>query len=1152
MRITRLDLLRFGKFTDTTLALPHAAHDFHLIVGPNEAGKSTLRTAIQELLFGIDTRSPYNFVHAHKEMRLGALIEHGGKQLDFVRTKGNSKTLQSSGATVLPDNALLPYLGAIERKFFEQMFGLDHDRLVKGGQEILSASNNVGQILFQAAAGIGSLGTIRDRLESEAESLWAPRKAGNREYYLAADELAQAEATLKLCTVKTKDWQEARSSVDAVTEQLQAARRHYEQLAKERLQLERVRRVAPMLSSLNKAEQQLADLGPVVPLPENASAQLTLAEQEIAIAQRSHELFANQAADLSEKIATFAPSSAVLARAADIEALSAQRQTLRNVEGDIAKRESEILVLWQDVQNLTHQLDWPQQSEEALSQRLPGSLLRASMDDLARGHAALQQAQTLAQKTLHDRHAEIQAIASEITLLPATHTPVALSTALAAARAMGDVAAQVKKAATQVARLERELQAAEPALGGWNPGVHTLRTLLPPTHEQLQSLSQERAALALAAATSRDRATDVQSEIPALQLEIAQYKTAHQPVTLEEVQHSRAERDAQWAALKAGALAMSAAASGLEWATQRADNLADQRHDKAHEASELQSRLDRLQRLQLQLTDHSQRATLAAEALAGFDARWSARASAIGLADMALLQVNDWRLARERVLAAASALAEARAAQHDLAATAQSSQTALEQALQGLAEVAPGQPLATLIVLADEWVSTATRTQERRSTLASQQQRAAAALADLQNQVALAQAALADWQLKWTAHLAQAHLPPQSAPAAVTAALALFERIYQQLQKIRDIRVNRIEAMQQELQRFALVASALAKDLAPEWVAEPANQISFSLDNLLKHHVFAAQELQRLTKEHALALAQARTAQTKRVQAEAVLAPLLHASGADNNEALRTAAANSDRQRSLHAEKELALRQLISASDGLDRETLAGEWAATDVDASAANLDAIKRQTDAVVEQLNTLSGALSSAQAVLEKIAGQGDAARAESQRQEALARMANALERYLKVYTAGRLLRWSIERFRETKQGPMLARASDVFMGLTDGAFSKLVVDYEVEPLKLTGQRASGALVEISGMSEGTRDQLYLALRLAALELHLEQTTPLPLIADDLFINYDDTRARAGLQALAKLSKATQVIFLSHHAHLVPVAQSVFGAQLNVVHLG
>ena len=191
----------------------------------------------------------------------------------------------------------------------------------------------------------------------------------------------------------------------------------------------------------------------------------------------------------------------------------------------------------------------------------------------------------------------------------------------------------------------------------------------------------------------------------------------------------------------------------------------------------------------------------------------------------------------------------------------------------------------------------------------------------------------------------------------------------------------------------------------------------------------------------------------------------------------------------------------------------------------------------------------MTAAETALGKIAGQDEAARAESQRQEALAKMANAAERFIKVQVAARLLRWSIERFRESKQGPMLSRASEIFGGLTQGAFCRLLVDYESDPVQLFGQRSSGALVGIDGMSEGTRDQLYLALRLAALELHLGQTVPLPFIADDLFINYDDGRSKAGIEALAKLSEKTQVIFLSHHAHLVPVAREVLGEGLNVV---
>ena len=103
----------------------------------------------------------------------------------------------------------------------------------------------------------------------------------------------------------------------------------------------------------------------------------------------------------------------------------------------------------------------------------------------------------------------------------------------------------------------------------------------------------------------------------------------------------------------------------------------------------------------------------------------------------------------------------------------------------------------------------------------------------------------------------------------------------------------------------------------------------------------------------------------------------------------------------------------------------------------------------------------------------------------------------------------------------------------------------------MTLNGQRPNGELVGIAGMSDGTRDQLYLALRLAAMELHLDQSHALPFIADDLFITYDDQRAKAGLEALGGLSEKTQVIFLSHHDHLVPTVREVFGSQVNVVNL-
>ncbi len=80
---------------------------------------------------------------------------------------------------------------------------------------------------------------------------------------------------------------------------------------------------------------------------------------------------------------------------------------------------------------------------------------------------------------------------------------------------------------------------------------------------------------------------------------------------------------------------------------------------------------------------------------------------------------------------------------------------------------------------------------------------------------------------------------------------------------------------------------------------------------------------------------------------------------------------------------------------------------------------------------------------------------------------------------------------------------------------------------------------------MSEGTRDLLYLALRVAAVEDTVAAGARLPFLADDLFVNYDDERARAGFEVLAELATRTQVLFFTHRHHLVEEAQAALGSQ-------
>ncbi len=149
---------------------------------------------------------------------------------------------------------------------------------------------------------------------------------------------------------------------------------------------------------------------------------------------------------------------------------------------------------------------------------------------------------------------------------------------------------------------------------------------------------------------------------------------------------------------------------------------------------------------------------------------------------------------------------------------------------------------------------------------------------------------------------------------------------------------------------------------------------------------------------------------------------------------------------------------------------------------------------------------------------------------------------------------MRWAIERYRKERQAPLLTRAAQLFATLTLKEFDRLDVDYDADDRShLVAVRANGARVEVDGLSAGTVDQLYLALRIAAIEAYLEKAAPLPFIADDLLVNYDDPRAAAGVKVLYELATQTQVLFLTHHEHLVQLAkESLRPNDVPVIELG
>src|SRR5262249_37371782 len=213
-------------------------------VGPNEAGKSTVRRAITALLFGVELRSPLGFKHAQADLRVSGSLDTPAGPRDFVRTK-QQKSLRTTAGDPLPDSYLDVALGTLTKELFEQMHCLDHARLLHGGQSIVDPRNSVSQILFQAASGLEGFAAVRDALGDRAASIFASRGRNNR-YSGASERFVSAQKVLKEVQVRTKEWVDARDALSASQDRLEAVRREHRGLELERSAWERSRRLMPI------------------------------------------------------------------------------------------------------------------------------------------------------------------------------------------------------------------------------------------------------------------------------------------------------------------------------------------------------------------------------------------------------------------------------------------------------------------------------------------------------------------------------------------------------------------------------------------------------------------------------------------------------------------------------------------------------------------------------------------------------------------------------------------------------------------------------------------------------------------------------------------------------------------------------------------
>lgn len=153
---------------------------------------------------------------------------------------------------------------------------------------------------------------------------------------------------------------------------------------------------------------------------------------------------------------------------------------------------------------------------------------------------------------------------------------------------------------------------------------------------------------------------------------------------------------------------------------------------------------------------------------------------------------------------------------------------------------------------------------------------------------------------------------------------------------------------------------------------------------------------------------------------------------------------------------------------------------------------------------------------------------------------RLAQTVERYQVLSVARRLLLSIKAQFEARHQPEALRAASRYMQQLTEGAYQRVWTPLDEQVLRIDD--AEGRTLHVSQLSRGTREQLYLSLRLALVRLYAQRGIDLPLVLDDVLVNFDAQRARAAALLLRDFAhEGHQVFVFTCHEHLFKLFKSL-----------
>ncbi len=1161
MRITRLHLRAYGHFTDHSLDFGPEPR-LHLVYGDNETGKSTALRALSSVLFGYPHEVVDGFKHDAKDITIGAdLIANDGSRLSFVRRRRGKNALVNADGTALDESTVAAFLGGASQEMFEKVFALDHHRLHEHARALLAEGGSLGFSLAEAGSGVAGLRSVLDGLRDERSVLFLAGGSKPKLNQLIS-KLAELRKEARRRTVSPNEYKKRQNQIEEVEAALQEARDQKKVIQANIRRLERIAKNLPLRAEHQALSRKIEELYSVPLLPPELTQQRIKAQTDRDTAEEDLNA-ANTAIEvLDGQIAAIVLDERTLGRRQDIERLAEQRAVIENTEKDLPKREAERDQHYSTARDLLTKAELVGDPED-LSGILPSALKRKAISTLADSGTKLIAQRATAAENVEKAADDLKKAEQQAAQAPKSLDAGDLSGTLTAADKLGDISADISKRTRALERKSKALAETITGLGIKNGAASTLRELVVPPEKTVTRYKELFAAVDKEIEAVHVEIERLEKEIGELEGKIATLKTTGDVATEDDLQAARRTRDEGWALVRGVYIDQQ---SGLDDRAKLfapdgriaevyekhvgvADHVADVIRAHVKEATELSLLERRKAEIETKTVEAEEKATSLGSRRNALLSEWWALWPA-GIATPQLpSEMVEWLNRRKVALVEVKELEEERDEIAELVKNERETIGLLVSELEGFTPAKLDDGLDKLRDRARKILDNVAKA----NTQHAKANEAVRAQTDRKSQAEQAvlklEAQIGEWTQKWSAALVEAGLTPNLSIESVSVILDVMNNLDGLKIQI-DGLSHRIKTMNEDRESFKEAVSTLASLVPGASKTDPIETCG-QLEASLEAAKAAETELKGLQAQLKIRSTDRDQAQEKRRQSKATLETLCTQAGCiDPGDLAEIERKSAEKQQALRDREKLGTR-IREDGAGLDLEALFAECEGVVGDQISGEISVLRADGDETETHIEQLMSSRATLNAEFDRLVAQNQAADSMQEAANVEAEITEMVEAYVSLTVQETLLRQAIDLYRDRNQGPILKRAKDLFAGLTEGAYTGLRADIDEkgEPILIAEHRTRGSL-DVAALSDGTVDPLYLALRLAVVQEHNETREPLPFVADDLLLNLDDTRAQAALRTLAQIAASGQVLFFTHHAHMVDLARAVVPRTMLVEH--